>query len=54
VPDDSQPGGTAVSAFVPSGIGWPGDPADADTPSRRVIVCLGGFAWIALNLILLK
>jgi uracil-DNA glycosylase family 4 len=32
VASDSGPAGEAVPAFVPPGTGWPGDPADANTP----------------------
>jgi uracil-DNA glycosylase len=32
VAGDSGPDGEAVPAFVPPGTGWPGDPADANTP----------------------
>jgi uracil-DNA glycosylase len=32
VADDPGPDGDAPAPFVPPGTGWPGDPADADTP----------------------
>jgi uracil-DNA glycosylase len=43
-PDGAGPDGAATAPFVPPGTGWPGDPADRDTPVALTAAQAGGLA----------
>jgi uracil-DNA glycosylase family 4 len=44
VADGAGPDDDAVAAFVPPGTGWPGDPADQDTPVASTAAQVAGLA----------